>query len=370
MTGQDLKRVFDSKKLYRGFVNNTRCNDLFREALVLSIEEEYNDLEKQGQYDDIQSLIKTSQVFAVNNNKIYTLPIPITLITPSASPTAITTTIPHNLITGDLIYLTGVAGTISTINAQFFAVTVTGTKTFTVVFNSAALVYTANTGQIAQHQSSASIPKLISDYTHLLIAKFKYSQVIPNVRIVDATNSQPITITLNTRNNNIKTGEQITNMNIYGNSNANGTFYVKKIGTLKYQLYIDKDLTQAASGNGIYTGGGIVTRPVYKYAVPLFSYKKVSPYDNPDIFNPAFERADKFIKALPEDSVCQEATIDYISDSIMLIDCTDSSVNLVDTYPEDFLYQIIDRAVVLFAERFKDTELLQTSMMEEKESGE
>lgn len=369
MLGTDVSRIFDSKKLYKGFLNNTRKNDILKEALVLEIESTYDELIKQDNFDDIDSAIKTDKVFAVNNNFVYVLPIPITTIS-IGSPAVVTTTIPHNIITGDLVYLTGVLGTINTINGAFYTATVTSSTTFSVPFNSTGLVYTSGSGHISQHQDLNSVPKLIPDYNHLLTVKFKYNQVIPNVRIVDATNTQPVVITLNTRNNNIKTGEQITNFGIFGNPNANGTFYVKKLGSLKYQLFRDRDLTISVSGNGNYTGGGNIVRPVYHYATPMFSYKKISDYDKPDIFKPKFERAENSIKALPNDSVCQELTCDYISSSLVYIDCTNAAIDLENYYPNDFLYQVIDRAVVLFAERFKDTELLSGALMEEQKAKE
>lgn len=368
MVGTDFTKAFNRKigKSYSAFYNSTKLDALFKEALIIWVEGKYNSLVNQDSYDAINTIIKTNSVFELNNNRIYEIPVPISLITPSASPTAITTTLPHNLITGDLIYLTGVAGTISTINAQFFSVIVTGTKTFTVPFNSTGLVYTASTGQIAQHQSSGSVPKLVPDYSHLLAVKFKYNEPIPNIRITGATNTQPITVTLSTRNNNVKTGDKITNSGIFGNSNANGTFYTKKLGALKYQLYTDKYLSQGASGNGTYTGGGMLTRLLYNYATPLYSYKKISPYDTPDVYNPAFERADGFIKANPTDVTCTEASIDYLSTSTVFIVSTDTSVNLEDTYDTINLYQIMDKAVELFFLETKDFQSMQAEQIEQK----
>lgn len=368
MTGSEFTLAFERKinKSFSSYYSTTELDELFKESLILWVQKKYSSLIDQDSYDAINFIIKTNQVFDINANRIYEVPVPISLITPSVSPTAITTTIPHNMITGDLVYLTGVAGTISTINAQFFPVTVTGSKTYTVPFNSTGLVYTSGTGQIAQHQSSASVPKMISDYYALLAVKFKYNQPIPNIRITAATNSQPITITLSTRNNNVKTGDLITNAGIFGNSNANGTFYVKKLGALKYQLYYDKYLSKETSGNGTYTGGGTLTRPLYNYAIPMYSYKKISPYDNPDVYNPAFERAEGFIKAYPTDSTCTEATIDYISTNIVPIISTDTSVELENTYNLIYLYEIMDKAAELFFLETKDFQSMQAEQIQEQ----
>lgn len=368
MTGAQFTLAFERKinKSFSNYYSTTELDELFKESLTLWIENKYENLVDQDSYDAINTLIKTNQVFELNANRIYEILVPISLIVPSASPTAITTAIPHNLTTGDVAYLTGVAGTMSAINAQFFSVTVTGTKTFTVPFNSTGLIYTSGTGQIAQHQSSASIPKMIPDYYALLAAKFKYNQPIPNIRITGATNAQPIVITLSTKNNNVKTGDQITNAGIFGNPNANGTFYVKKLGALKYELYYDKYLSNSASGNGIYTGGGTLTRPLYNYAIPLYSYKKISPYDKPDVYNPAFERAEGFIKATPSDEICTEATLDYISTSTVFIVSTDTATELEDTYSLIYLYEIMDKAVELFFLETKDFQSMQAEQIQEQ----
>ena len=369
MTGINFNDDFSQKidKSFSGFLDTTQRNSLFREALLLSIEDVYKNLDKQKDFDSINSIIRTNQVYKINNNKLYVKPIPIISVTAIILMfplTIIVTRIPHNLITGDQVLLTEIAGTMSILNNTFYTVTVIDTVTFTIPVFNPTEIHTPNTGKISQHQSATLIPKLIPDYIHLLAVKFLYAQNTPAIRITDASNSQPIMITLNTRNNNIKTGEKITHSGILGNTNANGTFYVKKVGALKYQLFQDKEFMLPTAGNGAFTGVALLTKPIYTFAVPYYSSRKISGFDTPTIDNPAFERAENLIKAQPLDSVCLEATCDYIGNGIVDIISTDSAINLNDTYPEYFLYMVLDKAVHLLAAQVKDTELYQTSALE------
>src|SRR3990167_5882496 len=309
MTGIKFNDQFDEKidKAFSGFLDTTQRNNLFREALLLSIEDVYKNLESQKEFDAINSIIRTNQVYNLNNNKLYVMPVPIALIAIGVE-TFIKTTIPHNLITGDQVLFTEIKGTISVINDIFLIVTVVTSTSFTVTFDSTVLVYTSNTGKISQHRSSASVPKLIPDYIHLLAVKFLYAgNVAAGIRIVDVSNEQPIMVTLNTRNNNIKTGEKIIHSGIIGNTNANGTFFAKKVGALKYQLFYDNEFLKPVSGNGVFSGAALLTKHAYNYAVPLYSYRKISGYSLPTIDKPAFERAENMIKAEPSDKICSEA---------------------------------------------------------------
>ena len=366
MTGIKFNDQFDEKidKAFSGFLDTTQRNNLFREALLLSIEDVYKNMERQKEFDAINSVIRTNQVFKLNNNRIYTKPVPVILVTIGV-PTGITTSLPHNLLTGDQVFFTEIAGTVSGINGDFHEVTVTSNTTFTIPIDTIGFTYTANTGKIAQHQSSASIPKLIPDYIHLLAVKFLYAgNIAAGIRIVDVSNDQPIMVTLNTRNNNIKTGEKIIHSGIIGNTNANGTFFAKKVGALKYQLFYDNEFLKPVSGNGVFGGVGLLTKHAYNYAEPYYSYRKISDYDLPTIDNPAFERAENLIKAEPSDKVCSEATCDYIGNGVVEIISTDSAINLTNTYPEYFLEWVLDKSVNLFSERFKDPELYQTSAID------
>lgn len=364
-TGIDLNRIFDAKidKAYSGFYNSIKKNDLFKEALTKSIEERYRGLDEQKEYDDLSSLIKLNQVFALNNNKIYVTPIHISDISGALTKT-VTTTIPHNVIAGDNVAFSDVQGLTTTpaINGISFAViSATGT-TFTIDVTATSGTYIANSGQIIKVTSSSGIDKLIGDYNHLLAVKTKYNQQL-NCKMIDASNAQPIRIKVDKRNN-LKSGDKIEISGIIGNTNANGTYFIKKINSFNFDLYLDKDFLNPITGNGVYQGISSITRPLYKYVTNLFSNQKISAYEMATIDNPKVERGNQMLQIAPYDYVCSEISIDYISDTIQGIDVADAVVNLEDYYHIDFLYFVLDTAANLFSQRIKDDELYKTSSVE------
>lgn len=372
MTGYQFDELFDAKidKAYSAFLNTVKRDALFNEALILSVESKYKTLVTQSSYDDISSLIKTKKKFLLNNNFIYTAPIQIASILPiSPIEYILTTAVPHNFVVDDVIVFSQVQGFIPSINGWQYSVTQILSPTACYVLLGALTgAHISNTGQIDQHQDKYGISKLISDYNHLLTLSAKYSKRITNLFITNATNTSPITITINSINNNIKTGELITISGIIGNTNANGTFYVKKTGSKTFELYLDKEFLIPSSGNYAYRGNGNIYRSLYNTAIPLFSYRKISDYDNPTVDIPAYEREENGLSILPHSSACTEITADYISSPVVKIISTDTAINLSNTYSEVFLITILNKAVDLFSQRVKDTELFQSINIEENKS--
>src|SRR3990167_819186 len=269
-TGADIKRIVETKifRPFSNFYNNTKLNDLMKEALYSSINDVYDGLSEQVDYDDLVSVLRTEQVFGVNNNKIFVSSIPVVSITAlSGTSLSIVTSLPHNLAVGDSVEFSDVAGitTVPVINSTAFAVTITNDTTFLITVTSNTGTHTANTGGV-DSIADGTYDKLVSDYGDLLAIKAKYTKTL-DLTITDAKNSQPIRIKVNKRNN-IKTGEKINISGVTGNSNANGTFYVKTINDFQFDLYIDKDFQNPTTGNGACGGTPKVKRPYYKIASP------------------------------------------------------------------------------------------------------
>jgi hypothetical protein len=73
--------------------------------------------------------------------------------------------------------------------------------------------------------------------------------------ITGASNATPIAITtLST--SGLSDGQQVTISNVSGNTNANGTYFVKVLSTTSFELYTNAALTTGRSGNGVFGGGG------------------------------------------------------------------------------------------------------------------
>lgn len=369
-TGADIKRVFNTKifKSYSNFYNDTKLNDLFKESLNLSITDVYKDLAEQIDYDYLISVVRTEQVFGLNNNKIFVLPVAVSAID-ITNPLLliVTTTEPHNLVNNDIVEFSDVAGltTAPVINTNTFTVTVTGTTTFTIITTSATGTHTANTGSI-NTITQGGVSKMIPDYSDLLSLKASYNQKI-DVKVLSASNAIPIRIKVDKRNN-INTGERLKIEGVQGNTNANGDYYVRVINSFEFDLYVDRDLTLEVQGNGKSANTGTIKRIFYKVATPYISSRKVSAYEDPSVSLPQFERADSKLKIYPADKTCTEITIDYIRSDFTAINVTDSAVDLELTYPYEFLVYIIDKATKIFFAQTKDFNSMQAATVTEQQA--
>jgi hypothetical protein len=367
MFGTDFKRILETKydKTYSGFLNPVKQNDLIAEALSVAVLDGYRSLQAEEMFVDMSNLIRTNKVFYLNNNQIYIWFLDITNVTFVGLVVTVTTRLPNNLAIGDSVTLRNIAGfTAPTLNGTAHTVTAVTANTFVFTIAAIAGAYTAGTGQLVLNQFSG-VDKLVSDFNYLLAAKQKYYQRI-KAKVTGASNAQPIVMTLDKRNN-LKSGEYVYQSGIVGNTNANGNFYIKKLNNFKYALYRDKDLTIPVSGNGEYQGIGVVDRIFYKVATPMFSSTKIDQFEQASVSNPKYERADGLLKFHPLDQTCQEVSIDYVTLPPVAIDVTNGVIDLEDTYAPEFLYYVLEKAVNLFAQYFKDTELYQTSAIELKQ---
>ena len=364
MTGVDILREFNREvfKAYSTFYSTIKMNDLFRKSLVISLEDQYENLIEQKNFDALSPVIKLNQVFQINNGQINTAPLDITNVVFGADFT-LTTRIAHNLAVGDSFTIANVAGFTTPINGVQVVTAVTNSVTihFTAVFTAGA--YTANTGQITAHNLSG-VPKMVSDYNHLLAVKAKYEQTLTYV-VTDITNTQPIKITLNTINNNIVSRELVNVSGVVSNTNANGDKYFKKINRKTFGLYNDEELTSTTSGNGTFQGLPALKRIFYNYCVPIISIEKINNYDDASMSKPKFERGDKTIKILPVN--CTEIALDYISNAVVFIDVTNNTINLLDTYNQEFIYLVISKAVQIFGAEINDLQKYQAASISVKE---
>lgn len=207
----------------------------------------------------------------------------------------------------------------------------------------------------------SSVSPFIADYMHYMAIKAKFLQPL-NLTISSVTNASPIVITVNS--NNLRTGEWINISGIAGTFAANGDFYIKKIKDTSFALYSDSSLTTAVSGDGVYSGGGSISRIFYEYCTDTTSDTKIDPYADATYRYPQVEVANNYLKIYPLTQRCYEATIDYLAKPSVFIDITDNTIDIEQTYPLQLLYALADESTNLFAQAFKDGELFQTSGFE------
>lgn len=283
MNGVEFDKIFQNKvdESYTGYTNTAKKTRIFKEALILAIEEKYKDLDTQKEYDELSSVIKTEKTFSPSGNAIYT---------------------------------------------------------------------------------KGSTTPVIDDYEHLLAVKSKYL-VNTNLTITGASRTTPIVITVSGQNN-LRSKEQLVISGITGNTNANGTFYIKKVNSKKFALYSDKELITKVASSAQYVSGGVIKRMYYNYCKPYLSDQKIGVFGNPTVTNPKFGTSNGQLKFYPTTETTTEITIDYITKATVFIDPEDNVVDLEDTYPYKFLLHVNNISCRLVAEMLRDKELLQTSALE------
>lgn len=196
----------------------------------------------------------------------------------------------------------------------------------------------------------------IGDYLHLLAVKAHFNKPL-FLTVIDATNTTPIVIELEDRNN-LRTGEQIKFSGFLGNTNANGDFYIRKLNEFQFALYQDSNLQTPQAGNGNYTSGGTLSRIFFNYCKQYVSDTKISVLNTPTESNPRFEIANSNLRIYPTGST--EIRIDYIK-KFPPIDVADNVVDLELVYPLKFLEYIIDKSSTIFFQMVRDSEGWQES---------
>jgi len=199
----------------------------------------------------------------------------------------------------------------------------------------------------------------MTDYHHVMNVKAKY--VMPlGVAIVSATATTPLRITM-ASDVNLRDGEAVQIASV--NAQANGTRYVKRLRNDLFELYSDSYLLNPIVGVTPFTGNGLINRIIYNDAYDMKSNRKFSNLNAPTVYNPYYEIANTVMKIYPLDLVCSQITMDYISIPLY-IDVTDSTVDLLATYSERFIYFIADESARLMGMSMRDDNLMMQSQSE------
>lgn len=356
VTGQYLSKYFDNKigQAYSGYLDTTKKNRLFKDAFLRIIESRYKSIPFQKSLDEEGYLNTTNATFAVNANQIYTAPLVASNIVVVSTTATVTTYLPHNLITGDRVTFSNVAGLTPGITGTF-SVTVTGAKTFTITVPAQTGTYTANSGTFTS-TNSAGVSNMISDYWHVLSLRARFTPEFYNLKVTGATQASPIVVTVD-KYNNLRTEDNIVISGVVGNTNANGTFYIRKQNNFTFALYSDEHLQTPVSGTGAYVSGGTISKVFNNDAKPYLPKTKISVLNIPTPDKPRFENAERFLKIYPLNYVCAQIELDYVRQPDVFVDVADNVIDLSAYYPEKFLYHLTDVAAELFATPTRDPEL-------------
>jgi hypothetical protein len=194
-----------------------------------------------------------------------------------------------------------------------------------------------------------------SNTAHVLSVKAKYKRIIPGLTIKDITNTSPIVLDLFTPNN-IRTGDTIMLENVLGNTAANGEFLAIVKNRYKIELYTANGPT---AGNGQFVQSPLTTisRVFYNYCQFLKSDEKISSFKGATEDYPLYEISNNKIVFYPyaQGSIApSKVTIDQISNATVFFDLNDNTIDYSVTYPDKFIYHVIDTAAKDFNVTFRD----------------
>lgn len=366
MTGSALKALFElqSDVAYSSYLDDPKLNELVNKAFINVTQSIYlNRLNNQNAFDEMNYLVALDKTFSVDSatNTLFLYSTAQTILgltyTGGTNPTVtITTTLPHDLLVGMSVDLAGIAGTLTlpaALNGNTYQVVSVAATSFTFVKSGAALtgVYTASSGNFIPHYN-------VTDYLHYLFAEVKFTQSLSPLVVSSSTNATPIKITLNKRST-LRTSEQVVIAGIAGNTNANGTFYLRQANDYDYYLYSDAFLQTPIVGNGTQTGTGTISQ----IFTSVQKFKKFDQKGNllgaPTVQTPYFQEQERFLKVYPLTYPCSSITMDYIRKLPFSIDVTDTTTDLSSYFPLSIQYEIVNELVRLFAGSTRDIGLVQ-----------
>ncbi len=366
ITGKYLANLFKQKVGfdYTVYFDPTKMNRLFEDGLMQCIEDRYKEKQDQKAKDEIVNFVSTNVVLSiVNNNSFYLRPLPIFAMTNVGTLVSATTLLPHNLVTGQTVTMSNIAGfTTNNPNGTFVVTVVSGTR-FTYVASLAPTgAYTANTGQMVLVNGQ------LTNYWHALSVKGLFLKTIyAPPTITNASNTNPIVITLDTWNN-FRTKDYINISGITGNTNANGNFYVKSLSQFTFALYTDINLQTPVAGNGVFGGIPVLSRVYERYCRPYMPDEKISTLNTPKEDSPRYEMGDGFIKVYPLSSTCTKVTIDYVKlpldayGNLIYIDSADDNFDVSLYYTEKLLNNMIDKCAIIMGGTSRDAMLQELGM--------
>lgn len=364
ITGLELNKYFDLAidKSYSAYLDPAKKNRVFYKAYANLISKKYSSLDSQDEFDELSNVIKTEYVVNPVSNKIRTKPIQINSIAYTPTVGTITTTIEHLYSVGDTVTISDVSGIVG-ISGSYQIQTIPTATSFTINVSSP-------TGTHTQYTGSVSGGYVLDDYEHLLTIKCKFvdDQKYKNLRILSVTSGSR-TIVEFYRRSSLRDGDIITISGVNGITNANGTFYVKKLSDYKVQLFSDEKLDNAISSSGTYVNGGSVLGTVYyEYAVQTTSDRKISTWETPTVYSPRFEVAENFIKLYPNNYTCSEVTFDYLTNGSNIptvrIDVLDNQTDLELYYDGKFLMRLVEEAAAIFNKEARDIQQYQVQKTE------
>lgn len=224
-------------------------------------------------------------------------------------------------------------------------------RTFTPIAN---VIYTDESNTLAPN---------IVDYYHLLTVKAQFNEPLYGVSFSTATGT-PIKVKLSGVNN-VRTGDALVMSGALGNTAVNGLRYIRMLNRTTGELFADENFQTPIASNGAYVkDSAVIARYWYEYCQRYYSDRKIAKYSTPTADNPKFEQDINNSTRLlfqPLNLVCNEITMDYITQLPQAIDVSNNIIDLERYYDKNLLYLCVAETAQLFAQQVRDEQLFVTT---------
>ena len=340
-TGLDFKKAWERRvdKSFNDYYPDQTLLGFFVRVLRLGLTEKYKSLDKQMRYDDLRGMIVRDKSISVTSGKVMLQSISVSGFNPATG--VITTSYPHNALQGQSLQVS-ITGTASSILGPFVVVSVPGEFEITIAPQATG---TFISGFVTTEQT-------ITDYLHLNSLKIEYKRR-SNIQINNII-STPSFIKFTTSTYcKLRSKERVFIEGVVGATNANGSFYVKQVGTKQYQLFSDSTLETPVVGNNHYISGGTIY--FYEITDYLFQDKpdQILAYDRPTEIFPRWKFSENSIVVEPS-TYAQSIVFNYLKIPPFIIDPEDNSLDLLLFIPQEMIEFLVDYGAQLFDLETKD----------------
>ena len=360
MTGKELISLFRQQVSadYTTYTGGTvKENRLFKMAILTILKKGFDNIELQEARASINFLIKSDKEFLVNNNQIYEKKLEITGVLIVGLQAIITTALPHNMITGDTVTVSGITGFTVNPNGRQI-ISVINANSFAYPFNIVSTGAYIGGGQVYDEG------KQIIDYWEMIDVNAKY-----NVRYdatFTTTNTTPIRLTLNKRTD--LASQQQGFISGCSNTGANGDVYFRKLNDYTFTLYRDKWFEQPTVGTASSTDG-LIFKTYYNTCKPFLPKTEIDSLSDGTLDYPKYKETEKLLRFFPTDRVCDKINISYYSEPPFFPDVSNDTLALELYYPEFFLTgALLNAAAILYGMEARDQLLVNNSVQNLKQA--
>lgn len=205
--------------------------------------------------------------------------------------------------------------------------------------------------------NAINIDTTIPDYNHYLFSRIEY-EIPVSQKFIKFTYSGVGTIRAFTKIPAVMRTGDLVKISGATMAEANGSFFLKKIGICVYELFSNAQLTDSVTATQLEGADGSITQVIRNGAIVIYSDERISRLDVPTRTNPRVIIAENSIVVQPEGATA--VYLDYLTNPPVFITQTngvfDNTFDLETVYPAKFLYQIIGKAEEIFNVQTKDTQ--------------